>query len=1217
MIKLLKGNGSTSRFSGRCNNLNDTGLKSYDIASFDIELEYNKKITPINKKVDKLNSSHESKSLSAHKDFLTKEKKSKEKMNELSDKAIIKNQKIEKAVENKIKKLRSKESRLKKDNEAFESERNELANIELEKLIDIDNQLKQEEKQDINEIKDKYKTNIESYVEKLNIYNSNFENNKQFHVNEITKYQDILNQNISDLNTFNESVVIDLEEKLAQFVATKESSDTEINENRQATSRLLTNLATDIRKKSNVKINSIDEYIELLKDEYQNHYEPDLVLLDNQITEIKAIFEERRGLIDRDLEMNITKLETMLEELKESRNKKAKRNILSKIDLFNLRATTTIKYEERILNEKIILLENEKSLLKETLEFELFNFDKLKVFMLNDENELKETGDYFKELNLILKTELNNFELSNNDYLLKHEQLKTDFVKNYTKIFADLKENTVNLAQTYLEKIADNNFEIDEINKFLDTAEPLKEIKVNRLRENIEISEVIERFKIKYSKQDYEKRIIKNVLHTEVAIEEFGLKEKLSENNKDMIDIKNKEIFDKALEKAKLKHSKAQEVYNLRLNNTKLERNLLTNKYDTELAISTHKKALAEINVRKHNALISKEIEYAIKNYEMEANYKIEVINKGLEEDLLKLEEKVSKAKYEKDAYLGNSNLEVDRKLMDITVLKDDIVEKTKVKVDLINQALERELKEPSRNILKTETIIDERLSKLDINNAIYVDFINDSIEDYKDNKLTIEQIREIIINNDIVYDKSVKYVNRTYAVLLEAVKFMNDIEKHSGLNKIASTSDQSSIKKLKKHQTKLELENAKQFQTIKTSENDHVVLIRNFIAEELTKIKKANLDDITALVNFTEESYNKIFNHLKDLQSNIKKEIAVLYSPLTSNDQELIDYANKNAETALSKVEQEKQNEFAPLDEELNNFINSKEEAKNEFYSHYDTEINELKAEINHHKNVALEKVREITSEKRQLVDEKSSQKQAIQEREEREVVQRYEDIDHDSQLLEQNYQLTLTKLNEKDQEAKKIFDYEDRIHNIAVESATARFNDANQKASNIHMNSVKQYRNEIEKAKHQKEQNILQFNRDLLALTKSFEKNIFTVRPRLEESIGDAQKAIDIEIKDKKQQLSDLIENNNKIILSAETRLYTAFQEGYDRLNNNLQNYIDKYRVIESKYIADNNQSNDVLNANNITFNNALFELGKNKHAKTLLDLKKVNQLMTGEGE
>jgi|GEM_PF-1677784 len=1197
--------------------MSDTKLKSYDIASFDIELEYNKKTAPITKKIDKLNKSHETKSLRAHKDFLTKEKSSKEKILELSDKAVIKDQKIERAADNKVKKLRTKESRIKKEYTQFVTEKTEAADLELAKIREIVTELKFEESKGKDEIKLKYKTNIESYVEKLNIYNNNFENNKNFHVEEIKKYQDILNKNIDDLHNFNETVVADLDERLQEFLSQKENQDVVINQSKTDTSRVLSNLATNIRKNSNVKINSIEDFIEMLKDEYENHIEPDIEVIKQEIIDLKDAFEKRRVLIEQDLELNITKQEQQLEEFKESKNRKAKKSALMKIDLFNLRATTTLKYEERIFNEKIILLEKEKQLLEENLEFELLNLDKLAVFLLNDQSQLKETGDYFKELNLVLKTELNNFELANNNYLLKHEQLKTDFIKNYTKIFSDLKESNVNLAQTYLEKIADNNFEIDEINKFLDTAEPLKEIEVNRLREDIEISEVTERFKIKYAKQDFEERLINNQLNTEKTIEDYAIKERLSSNNKEIVDIKNKETYDKLLEKAKLKHSRAQEVYNLRLNNTKLERNLLKNKFETEIAISTHKKALTEIEVRKHNALISKEIEYAIKNHQMEANYKIEVINKGLEEDLLKLEEEISKSKYEKDAYSANLNIEIDQKNLDIDLLKQDIIQKADEKLDLINQALERELKEPSRNILKTETIIDERLSKLDVNNAIFVDFINDSVEDYSDNKLTLEQIREIIISNEIVYDKASKFISRTYSVLQEAVKFMSDIEKHAVLNKIADSSNESTIKKLKKQQLKIETDYNRQNEVISQSEKDHTVLITNFIKNELSKIKNANPDDITALVQITEDSYNKVFNHLKDIQKNVKDETVVLYSTLTKNDQDLIDHANTNAETARTKVEQEKQNEFAPLDEELRIFTENEEAKRTEFNQQYDTEISELKAQINHHKNVALDKTRDINDEKNSLISTKQSQKQTIEETEEKEITIKFEEIDKSVSSLQELYNSTLKKLDEKDQEAKKIFDYEDRIYNIAVESATSRFNDANLRANNFHLNNVKQYRQEIENAKRNSERNQSEYNKDLLNLTKKFEKNIFTVRPRLEESIGDAQKAIDKAIKEKEQQLQDLVDNNKKIILSAETSLYTAFQEGYDRLYNNLQNYIEKYRVIEAEYIGENNKSNDVLNENNITFNSALFELAKNKHARVINDLQGIHKSISGEGE
>ena len=1215
MIELSKGNGLTNRFSGRCNFMNENELKSYDIASFDIEMEYNKQTAPITKKIDKLNSSHETKSLRAHKDFLKKEKKSKEKLNELSDKAIIKDQKIEKAADNKAVKQRTKEKRIKKEFDEFVVDKKLLAKDEYAKIDEVTELLKQEEIADKEEIKMKYKTNIESYVEKLDIYNNNFEKNKQFHVEEIKKYQEIINQQTERLRQFNLSVTTELNEKLISFTEQKTTHDTDIKNTKSNTSRALSSYATSIHKSSNVKITDIHDYIEKLKKDYEIHLNPEIVILEAELKDLTSKFEERRILIQDDLELNIIKLEQQLEAIKESKNRKANKNINMKIDLFNIRATTTIKYEERILNEKLVILQNEIELIKQQLDYELLNLDKLEVFLLNDQNELKETGDYFKELNLVLKTELNNFELSNNSYLLKHEQLKTDFINNYTKIFSDLKENTIALSQSYLEKIADNNFEIDDINKFLDTAEPLKEIEVNRLREDIEISEVTERFNIKYAKQAYESDLIKNDLNIEISIAEQEMKELLSDTAKENTMIKTKEAYDKALEKAKLKHSKAQEVYNLRLNNTKLERNLLKNKYDTELSISTHKKELIEIDVRKHNALLSKEIEYSIKNLETEASYKIEVINKGLEEELLKLDENVSKITFEKDAYSSNLNIEIDQKVSEAKQAREAIEQKSLEKINLIEQALEREIRVPARNILKTETIIDERLSRLDVNNGIFVDFITNSIEDYKDNKLTLEQIREVIINNDSVYDKAIKYINRTYSVLNEAIKFMNDIEKHAVLNKIAAASDQSSIRRLKKQQSKTETEIKKQKIQISTSEKDHIVLIKTYIDEEIRQIKKGNFDELNDFVNAIEVSYNKVFTHMSNLQNNIKKETSELYSALTKNDQEVIDHANLNAEKANKLEVKEKAETLSPINQALDQFISDKEAQRTAFNETLENDIKELKAQINHLKNDALDKVKEINLEKNDLTNTKKEQKRTLEETEEKEITIRYEDIGTSLETLAFNYNQTLAKVDEKDTEAKKIFDYEDRIYNIAVESATSRFNDANIKTNNRHLNNVKLNRNNIEKAKKDKDLNINTLNKDLLNLTNKFEKNIFTVRPRLEESIGDAQKAIDKETQEKELKLNELTDNNNKLILAAETSLFTVFHEGYDRLNHNLSSYIEKYRVIEEEYIQINNKSNDVLNANNITFSNALFELNKDKHERTLQNLLDINTQILSE--
>ena len=1195
--------------------MDKTTLKSYDIGLFDIEQEYNKQIAPIHKKIEKLNSSHESKSLRAHKDFLTKEKRSKDKINELNDKTIIRNQKINRAAENKMKKFDARISRYGNELEQFIDEKKIILDEEIIKIEDIIKDLQSQEQKDIEEIKSKYKTNIESYVEKLDIYNNNFEKNKKYHIDEIQKHQKMVNNHISEIERSHTSIIDKVIAQVKVYETQKANDDNDITRTKSIISRTLSNYDTKIRKEANIKLKEIDDYIELFKDYYDDHYKPIIKEIEVQIELLKSNFELRRTLIEKDLEININKLEILIEKSRESKNKKVRKSASMKIDLFNMRATTTVKYEERLLLEKIALLENEISLVKEKYDFELQNSAKLKIFLDNDQQELKNTGEYFKDLDQVLRTELDNFEYTNNNYRLKHEQIKHEFIRNYTKIFKDLKESTVGLAQSYLEKIADNNFEIDEINKFLDTADPLKEIKVNLLREDIEIHEVQERFNIKYAKQNYELELLNNAFNTECKLEDYRLREIKSDSHQEIEFIKNKVIYDKALEKAKLKQSKAQEIYNLRLNNTKLERNLLTNRYETEVDIFAFQKEMAEINVRKHNALISKELEQNIINQQLEADYKVEVIQKRLEEEIMGLQDKVSKIQFVKESHTRQYVIDIDQ-YKGLIISEIELVNtQTNEKEALIDEALDREIKDPTKNILKTETIIDERLSKFDENNILYVDFINDTLQSYKDDNISLEQIKQLVVSNNLLNQKSEKYVNRLYEVMYEAFQFMNDIEKHALLNKIASTSEQSIIKKANRQLQKHDNESARQLDKIKSSQQDHIKLIKGRIKSELSSITKSKPEDVDSLLTNIEHMHNIIFMDLKDLQENVKSETVALYATLTKTDKEIIEFANLNAEKAKEKLFIKKDQLLEPITQKEIDYLKQLETDKQLKSASFDEELSALKLQINAFKKTALEETKDIKEEKTLLVKTIKEQQQSIKETENQAVGQKHLEIDDDISSLKNNYQQALDKLDHKDLEAKKIFDYEDRIYNIAVEGATGRFEDANTKTKNNHISNISKYRKSSEKSVKDQEQNLQKLNKSLLALTKSFEKNIFTVRPRLEESIGDAQKAIDNEITDKKSKLESLTSQNSKLMLSAENTLFTAFSEGYDKLNNNLTNYIEKYRIIEEEYQLSNQQSNHVLDTNNIAFTNALFELGKIKHEHTIKSLLDINKSIIKE--
>ena len=77
---------------------------------------------------------------------------------------------------------------------------------------------------------------------------------------------------------------------------------------------------------------------------------------------------------------------------------------------------------------------------------------------------------------------------------MKREQINIEVIRIYTYLFDAFKQSLLSLNKSSIEQLTVINQELDEINKYLDTSEPLKEIEVNKLRENIEVTEIKERY---------------------------------------------------------------------------------------------------------------------------------------------------------------------------------------------------------------------------------------------------------------------------------------------------------------------------------------------------------------------------------------------------------------------------------------------------------------------------------------------------------------------------------------------------------------------------------------------------------------------------------------------------------------------------------------------------------------------------------------------------
>lgn len=1182
-------------------------LKSFDITTYDVQIEYSKKLAPVEKKIDRIDQNHEKKSLKAHKDFLAKEKKSKAAIKALEDKLQGKKDRITKAKDNKIVKIDKKiESLLQEYNEYKEATTASIQK-EIDRIQEETQNLKQQEEKDIKRIKDRYSQNVTSYVERLNTYNENFEANKKTFTDQYTEYGELLEQSLQRISQTKDEDEKTIHELLSSYIEQKETDNQtqldQTNEHeRQNNSQLI-----HIRRESNIKKNEIKALINELKASFEVRYKTAITKLDDEIKRLNTAFEVRKLLINKDLEINNEKLQKQIDELKDTKNKKMIKSINMKKDLFNIRAETVVEYEQTLLNQKIKIIEEEIAFYKKTLSTETTNIEKLTHYLQNDQDYIKHSAEFFKEINNKLAQELYHSELANNEYLVKHEKLKTEFLQNYISQFHQIKERLIHANQQQITQLKTINSELDDIDKFLDTVEPLKEIELNHLRESIEVGEIEERYQIKYAKQLHETKLLQNQLRKELALQDMATKELILEHEKQKQILNKKEHMDYIIADARLKHDKAEEIHKLRKNSTKLERSILKSSYESELEKAELQKDFVSLSTEKDNTLQIKEIELQIERLQKETDYKSEVINKQLEEDLMTLQEQIRTYERERDMYVTTLTQIVGEKEQDTDARIIALNKEMDQKLVQVEHALEREVKEPSLNIARGEVIIKERMSKLETNNIFFQEFIDSTTQLMQSENLSPDQIKQLITKNKSIFDKSYKYIDNTYQVLTDAVSFMNEIEATSIENKIEAT-DPNKVKRIEKQLQKRTLEIEKQYKQIESSKKDHKNKIKSSIQSEINQIakqKKVTEDSLKEQINTL---YESTFSLLKDLQKNISNEVLNLYSPLTKKDQERLDKARENAEKSKQRIEQEREEKILPITKELRDYMTEKEQEKQKIIEDYNDKIKIEKDKVQEIKNKALEDVNQVTKSQKEEKEQLSQKLAAIKNQKTPIIEKEINEISRIKLHLEEDYYSRLKILEHKDEETDRIFEYENRIYNIALENAESRYQDQVEKLEIKFQNDLQEIKDEITFINNQAQKNIEHIAKELQTSINEHEKNIFTVRPRFEESIGDAQKAIDDEKEIKLERRKELIEQNRKMTAQIEQIMFASFKEAYDKLQDNLDYYVEKYKIIEEEYFNTNKTSSSTIETLQKELKERLFNDLVEQHKKKTEDINKM---------
>jgi hypothetical protein len=1189
----------------------EKSLRSYDISSYDLELGYNKQLSSIKKQKDKLLQNHEKKSLKSHKDFLKKEQKHNQAIRELEEKSVVKQQRIERAVSNKITRFEPRRKRKDAELQEYKEEQLKQLQINQETLSQEIQALNQEKAEKQKHIKDVYEENIQSYLEKLNVYQDNFKQNQSIFQNKVSQYREKVQNILQDLETSYQTLAQELEERQNKYLLEKEKWHNALKKRFTDVQRDLDQKTNQEQRQVNVLLNETAAYVNELRERQTGHYEVLLNQLEQMISFRKETFASREKLIKEDLSTNLAKLQARLDEFDNDSDKKSIQFIKKQMDLFKMRAETTLRYEQRLFDQELNLLEQELRELKHNKYDEEQNVDKLLLIMKSDLTEQKALAVKLNEMSLELKRHLDQFEMINKDYLLRHEALKADFIREYSAIFLSLKKALVKHTEVFIDQISKHYMEMDEIQLFIDTSEPLREVQVNKLRRDIEVSEVEERYQIRIAakRNDFDQTALQ--MQEQLELKELEHRQFLNEFNQQIAEIRAKENYDKQLEEAKLRYKKANIMFNLRLDKIQLEKRLINSDFETQLELLDLTKQEKELEIRRNYTIYKNQLDYRIKDLELEAKYKMQVEQEKLEETIFMLKEKLNRAQYEQKMLEQSFEQQLQEEAIELEKQKQEIIDQYNKKRALIDTALKRELRIPTENKLKMEAMIDERLKKLDQNNASFVDFIQHLLSTLTS---STDASLEAVFQIDKLVKATKKYLEQAYEVKLNALSFMHELEIERIRSEMDEIIETSQSKKHQKRLERLHLDHKKMIVSAREQlkeQSDHFVMM---IRQEIRLMHETIDLTENEIQKLADELYNKVFYQLNEHQNNLRQEITDIYLPLTEDAKKIIAHATTQAQIAQSKLQEEQDKRLLPINRELESITQKISAEKQSQLDALELEKASIREQIQTTKTIALEKIKQIEAEREGNIQSVKEEILKLQNRLDEEIKQMIAQIDNEITALKTPYEEKMRNINEQTEETKRIFAYEERIFEIAKNSAESRYQDALIQAKTVFQNNKKQYESKRLEIKRRYENKQKQIHDEFLEINRQHEQNIFTIRPRIEESMGDAKKEIEQQIQEKRKRFEELQKRNQSIQNNAQKTLRTTYHDIIDRLEVILQNYSEKYRLIDEEFEEKKENTNKQIRDDNSAFASSLLIANAMRHEALLKDLLSINASQDG---
>jgi predicted transglutaminase-like cysteine proteinase len=442
----------------------------------------------------------------------------------------------------------------------------------------------------------------------------------------------------------------------------------------------------------------------------------------------------------------------------------------------------------------------------------------------------------------------------------------------------------------------------------------------------------------------------------------------------------------------------------------------------------------------------------------------------------------------------------------------------------------------------------------------------------------------------------------------MDAFMYVNELEDKSINEQIKETNDETKKRKLKRQKSKNKSELKRMIGSVIQSKQEQITRITDLHRRDFIKIIET-LTDNEPVIDLLLEVVKVMRLQIGNVLRSAANEASISYKEIMTEDHGKVDHANRNAIRAKEKIEKERETKLTPLVLQFGEFLLEKTTFRDNQIDKFNMEIKTVKNKIEALKQDSIDKAKQVNQELNAQISSRKQKLEEIKHEEKTEIQRRKSMIDSEIDSLKLQFESSIKLLEEKDEEAEKVYDYEGRIYQLALDTNESKYNETVQKAmkaTNIlrgNSNDSVQTVNEIA------ERNIERINKELLKETTQYENSLYTVRPRYEESIGNAQRAIDDKANIEKQRKSELIKLHNSRTSAIEEDLNTGFEYSYKTLQNNLNAYIKDYKEIEDQYKLSILSANEVISKSHSRFVRALYELGKQKIDKTNKRMSEIN--------